>query len=73
MDSILIAVAVITGLTEVVKRAGVSTRYIPLIAVVFGIIYALAFSGLEAESVVQGIIAGLTSVGLYRAGQKIME
>jgi hypothetical protein len=46
-ENLAIAVAIITGLTQVVKKAGVSTRYIPLVAVLFGIIYGLAVMGLE--------------------------
>jgi len=61
----VVGVGLITGLTEVVKRSGVNTRYIPLVAVVFGIIYGLALGGVSVHSVVTGIIAGLTSVGLY--------
>ena len=72
-ENIAIAVAVITGLTQVVKKAGVRTKYIPLVAVLFGIIYGLAIIGLETEAVVNGIIAGLTSVGMFRLVQKTIE
>lgn len=72
-ENIAVAIAVITGLTQVVKKAGIKTKYIPLVAVLFGIIYAIAVVGLEAQAIVNGIIAGLTSVGLYRTGQKLTE
>ena len=72
-ENLAVAVAIITGLTQVVKKAGVSTRYIPLVAVLFGVIYGLAVTGLETEAVVNGIIAGLTSVGLFRTVQKSIE
>jgi hypothetical protein len=72
-ENLAIAVAVITGLTQVVKKAGVRTKYIPLVAVLFGIIYGLAIIGLETEAVVNGIIAGLTSVGMFRLVQKTIE
>lgn len=73
MDNIITAVAIITGLTEVVKRAGVNTKYIPLVAILFGIIYGVAIGGFEATSIIGGVVAGLTSVGLYRTGQKVVE
>ena len=72
-ENLAIAVAVITGLTQVVKKAGVRTKYIPLVAVLFGIIYGLAIIGLETEAVVNGIIAGLTSVGLFSTVKHSVE
>jgi len=73
MESIAAAVAIITGLTEVVKRLGLSTRYVPLLAVVLGIIYAGFVVGWDSMSLVSGIVAGLTSVGLYRTVQKTVK
>jgi len=72
-ENLAIAVAIITGLTQVVKKAGVRTKYIPLVAVFFGVIYGLAVMGLETEAVINGIIAGLTSVGMFRLVQKTIE
>lgn len=73
MDNIVTATAIITGLTEVVKRAGVNTKYIPLVAIFFGLVYGVALGGFEVTSIIGGIVAGLTSVGLYRTGQKIVQ
>jgi len=69
-----IMVAVITGVVEVIKRAtGLSTRYIPLLAVVLGVVYAVVFGDLSTDVAFQGLIAGLSSVGLYRTGQKLSK
>lgn len=73
MDNIAIAVAVITGLTEVGKRLGLSTRYVPLLAVILGVIYAGFVVGWYSQSIVGGIVTGLTSVGLFRAVQKTIQ
>ena len=73
MDSILVSVAVITGLTQVIKKLGVSSRYIPLVAVIIGITYGLVFVGFDIQSALAGLIAGLTSVGAYRTVQKAVE
>jgi hypothetical protein len=73
MDNIIIAIAIITGVTEAIKKAGVSTRYIPLCAILLGIIYGVAVMGVGIQSVISGLIAGLSSVGLYRTGQKLIE
>lgn len=73
MDSIVVAVAVVTGLTEVGKRIGLSTRWVPLLAVILGVLYSGFVVGWETQSLVGGIVAGLTSVGLYRTVQKTVE
>ena len=73
MDNFAIAIAVITGLTQVVKKLGVSTRYIPLVAVIIGIAYGLAFVSVDMQSALSGLVAGLTSVGMYRTIQKTVE
>lgn len=62
---IAIAIAVITGLTQVVKKAGLRTKYVPLAAVVLGIIYAGFIIGWDALSLVSGIVSGLSAVGFY--------
>lgn len=73
MDNLLIAVSVITGLTQVVKQLGVPTKYIPLTAVLFGMIYTSVFVAFSANNILAGIVAGLTSVGLYRTVQKTIK
>ena len=73
MESIALAVAVIIGLTEVVKRLGVSTRWIPLVAVILGVVWAGFVLGWDSTSVMSGIVAGLTAVGLFRGVQKTIQ
>jgi hypothetical protein len=73
MDNIVAAVAIITGLTEVIKRLGVPTKYIPLVAIVLGVLYAGFVLSWESQAIIGGIVAGLTSVGLYRSVQKIAK
>jgi hypothetical protein len=68
-----VGLAVVVGLTQVVKKAGVNTRYIPLVAIAFGILYVLAVSGVNVEAFIQGTIVGLTSVGAYRTVEKTVE
>lgn len=56
-------VAVTMGLVEVVKRMEiVSTRFLPLIAVVLGIV---SFYVGTSTSVLMGVVTGLTAVGLF--------
>ena len=73
METIAIAVAVITGLTQVVKKIGIRTKYIPLVAVGLGLLYAGFIIGWNPEALIEGIVLGLTSVGLYRTGQKLTD
>jgi hypothetical protein len=62
--------ALIVGLIEVAKKLGLPTRYAPAVAVVFGIVFAVAYkidtaNGSWLEAVVTGIMVGLTAAGLY--------
>ena len=61
-----LATPIITALVEVIKRLGVPSKFLPAIAVILGIRYS-AFSNItfNFQTVVFGIIVGLSSVGLY--------
>jgi hypothetical protein len=64
------AVAVIAGLVEAVKRAGLPTRFAAVLAVVLGAVAGLVLpiGGDElstAEAVFVGVAAGLSAAGLY--------
>ena len=61
-------VAVIIVLCEAIKRAGFSTRYIPVIAVILGIvgaIYLAGFGGISWLIVAKGVFSALVSSGIY--------
>lgn len=58
-------VVIIIAVCEAIKRAGVSTRYIPVIAIVLGIAGALYFGGTSWLMVGAGIFTALGSSGLY--------
>ncbi len=59
-------VIIILAVCESLKRAGVPSRFIPLTAVVVGILAALPFDGVNFLSVASGVILGLSTTGLYR-------
>ena len=64
-----IIVPIIIGLTEILKRAGwLNSRYVPLLAVFFGLSFAMWVGGPEAW--LDGIIAGLTASGLWDISKK---
>lgn len=71
-DQLLFGVAVvpaIIGLTQLTKEIGIPGRFAPLVAVVFGVLAALAqvYSGQWPwiPAVVLGVSLGLSAVGLY--------
>ncbi len=61
----LVLVAVIGGLTEAVKRAGLDSRYAPIFAIVLGLVCTYFFVGKSPETLMQGLVASLTASGLY--------
>lgn len=59
---------VITGIVEAAKRAGLPSQFCPFVAIVLGV--GLSFlipSDNIAETIVNGLAAGLSAVGLYEA------
>ena len=54
-------IPLIIALVEVIKRAGLNHRWLPVSAVVLG----LGWSFLTDGNYLQGLVAGLTSVGLF--------
>jgi len=64
---ITILVAIITGLTEVIKRIGLPSQFAPIVSIALGL--ALAFLNRQNFSIdiviMTGIVAGLTASGLY--------
>ena len=70
--------AIVVGLVEVVKRAGLPDRVAPIAALAIGI--CIAFIGKTwlptqgaADVILYGLIMGLSSMGLYSGGRAIAE
>lgn len=67
-------IPIITGIVEVIKRAlkisGDNTRWIPLIAVLTGLVFGLFLIQMTVIGATVGIIFGLGSVGLWEVGSK---
>lgn len=65
--------AIVVGLSEVIKRAGVPSKYIPILALVIGVGFNFGFKFMgstNAELLVGGILASLTACGFYDLGIK---
>lgn len=65
MDFVAI-VPVVTALTEVVKRAGIPSKLVPVVAILFGVIFSTwSNTSFSWDVVVYGVLQGLAAVGLY--------
>lgn len=58
-------IPIIIGIVQAIKKVGLDTRYAPILSVVLGIAGAYFFIGTDSSSIILGIVAGLTSCGLW--------
>jgi len=67
MVDIALLIAVVIALTELFKRVfNVSGRYLPLISLLLGLIAGIIYlDGALADTILQGIIIGLSASGLF--------
>ena len=67
---VIAIVPIVLGLIEVIKAAGVSSKYAPSISIILSIAL-LGLTGITWQMmIVQGIIAGLAASGLYSGVKK---
>lgn len=68
-------VPVIMALVELAKMLGLNQKFAPVVAVVLGLIAGFAYlaPGDPAKAVLFGLVAGLTSVGLYSGVKNTKE
>jgi len=71
MDTTIL-VPLTIGLVEVIKNIGIPKRFIPLVAIFIGIIFAILgnIGGDIIANVITGLGIGLASVGLFDFGKK---
>ena len=69
----LILVPVVLGITQVIKMTGLSSRYVPLLSLVLGMVGAILIGNLDSTSLLQGVIAGLSASGLYSGGKATVK
>lgn len=70
MDVALIPV--ITALVEVAKRAGLDSKFAPLIAIAVGVVLVILKDGPSIAAVIDGLTFGLGSMGLYSGGKAVV-
>lgn len=61
----LVLVPVILGVVEVLKMTGLPPRLAPLVSLGLGVFGAYFFVAHDMQSILQGIIAGLSASGLW--------
>lgn len=71
-------VALIIGIAELVKKAGLETRYIPLIDLVLGLASGICVYGVMqgygiANGVLIGVALGLSACGLFSGVKNLTE
>jgi hypothetical protein len=72
MDTITIT-AIVLGLTQVFKQFDFPKRFVPIFAIVMGILISfIATAGGVGEQALSGIVVGLMSVGLYSGGKTVI-
>lgn len=63
--SFAILVPIVIGLVQVARITGLPVQFAPLFAILVGIAGAGLIGGANPSSIIYGIVAGLTSMGLY--------
>jgi hypothetical protein len=72
MEEITLAIAMVIGLTEAIKRTRlINNRYTPIISLALGLAIALLMNGLSADAIFSGIIVGLSASGLFSGTKKV--
>jgi len=71
-----IAIPVVNGLVEAAKKAGLPNKFAPLLAILFGLLAALALRNLEQPVtmiIIEGLLIGLSAVGLYSGTRNVLR
>ena len=74
MENLIYVAPLVLGLSQVLKKAGVSTRFIPLIGVLIGVgLSFLLTGGMSQEALLTGLIGSLTAMGFYSGVKKTIN
>lgn len=78
MDLTLTPIAVSTIplvilLTSLLKKYGLKSIYAPLVSIVLGIGFQFLLKEIWNVAILQGLIVGLTSSGLYSGGKTMLK
>jgi hypothetical protein len=71
---ITIAIALTVGLTEVLKRSfNIKARYAPALSLIIGVGIIFLGDSPVSESIIAGIIVGLSASGLYSGTKATLQ
>lgn len=71
MIEVVMLSALAVGLVEAVKTTNrISNQYLPVVAIVIGLCLSFLMAGTYQEIIVNGLVIGLSSVGLYDVSKK---
>ncbi len=69
----LTLIPVVIGLVQVFKILGLSSRLLPLLSLVLGVLGTAILGGLTGFTVIQGLVVGLSAVGLWSGTTNTLE
>ena len=68
-----IVIPVILGIVEIAKQFGLPSKYATLVSLLLGVGITILMVDFTKDSVLMGIVFGLSSSGLYSGSKKILE
>jgi uncharacterized membrane protein YGL010W len=67
-------IPLVLGLVELFKRAGVSAKYSPFVAVILGVLAGVFYISSDIkEGVIIGLMLGLSASGLYSGTKNLVK
>ena len=60
-----VLIPVIMALVKAIKMTGLQSRFLPVVAVILGVLAGYFYIGQTTIGVLMGIVAGLSAVGLH--------
>ena len=65
-------IPLVTMLVDVLKRAGLPSKFAPLMSIILGVIFAIVFqnNGDIKSSIITGLVIGTSASGLYSSGKE---
>lgn len=62
--------AIISGLVQAIKDTGIPSKFMPLVAIILGVIYSVyANTSYSFETILWGVTVGLSAVGMYEGAK----
>jgi hypothetical protein len=68
-----VVIPIIIGIVEVVKRAGLPNKFSPLVSLAIGLFFGFVFLDTFKESLIIGLMVGLSATGLYSGSKNLNE